>query len=109
MTPPPWVFIDLLPQYVGQTVELRGWLYTRRSSGGIHFLLVRDGTGVVQAVINAKEVDAATFDRADHLPQESSLILTGAVRPGQARPRRGGGDRAGPRGPPGGRSLSHHT
>jgi len=86
MTPPPWVFIDLLPQYVGQTVELRGWLYTRRSSGGIHFLLVRDGTGVVQAVINAKEVDAATFDRADHLPQESSLILTGAVRSDKRAP-----------------------
>jgi len=86
MTPPPWVFIDLLTQYVGQTVELRGWLYTRRSSGGIHFLLVRDGTGVVQAVINAKEVDAATFDRADHLPQESSLILTGAVRSDKRAP-----------------------
>ncbi len=86
MTSPPWVFIDLLPQYVGQTVELRGWLHTRRSSGGIHFLLVRDGTGVVQAVINAKEVDAATFDRADHLPQESSLILTGAVRSDKRAP-----------------------
>ena len=86
MTPPPWVFIDLLTQYVGQTVELRGWLYTRRSSGGIHFLLVRDGTGVVQAVINAKEVDAATFDRADHLPQESSVILTGAVRSDKRAP-----------------------
>lgn len=80
MTSPPWVFIEALPQHVGQTVELRGWLYNRRSSGSIHFLLVRDGTGVVQAVINAKEVDAVTFDRADHLPQESSLILTGTVR-----------------------------
>jgi len=74
------VAIENLPQRVGETVELSGWLVTRRSSGGIHFLLVRDGTGVVQAVVSGKEVDAETFAQADHLPQESSLIVTGTVR-----------------------------
>ncbi|MDQ7849945.1 MAG: asparagine--tRNA ligase [Armatimonadota bacterium] len=78
--------MEALPQHVGETVELRGWLYNRRSSGGIHFLLVRDGSGIVQAVVNAREVDAATFARADHLPQESSLILSGTVRADRRAP-----------------------
>ncbi len=80
------MFIEALPQHVGETVELRGWLYNRRSSGGIHFLLVRDGSGIVQAVVNAREVDPATFARADHLPQESSLILSGTVRADRRAP-----------------------
>jgi asparaginyl-tRNA synthetase len=83
---PTRVFIEALPEHVGRTVELRGWLYNRRSSGGIHFLLVRDGSGMVQAVVNAREVDAATFALADHLPQESSLILSGTVREDRRAP-----------------------
>jgi asparaginyl-tRNA synthetase len=86
MTSSPWVLVEALPSRIGQTVELRGWLHNRRSSGGIHFLLVRDGSGVVQAVVNARAVDAATFEAADHLPQESSVILTGTVRADRRAP-----------------------
>ncbi|MBI3974793.1 MAG: asparagine--tRNA ligase [Armatimonadetes bacterium] len=82
----PVVFIEALPGHVGETVEVRGWLANRRSSGGIHFLLVRDGTGLAQAVVSGKEVDAETFARADHLPAESSLILTGLVRADRRAP-----------------------
>jgi len=78
--------IEALPAAVGQEVEVRGWLANRRSSGGIHFLLIRDGTGVVQAVVSAKAVDAATFTRADHLPQESSLTVAGSVRADRRAP-----------------------
>jgi asparaginyl-tRNA synthetase len=74
------VLIELLRGHIGETVEVRGWLYHRRSSGKIHFLLVRDGSGVVQAVISRADVTEEVFAAADRLPQESSLILRGTVR-----------------------------
>jgi asparaginyl-tRNA synthetase len=75
-----WVYIDEIAGYDGQEVELRGWLYQRRSSGKLHFLQVRDGTGILQCVVFRGDVDEETFLRADHLPQESSLIVRGTVR-----------------------------
>ncbi len=83
---PQSVTIEALLQHVGQEIELRGWLANRRSSGKIHFLLVRDGTGTVQAVMSKQDVPDDVFAVADHLPQESSLILTGAVRADQRAP-----------------------
>ena len=46
-----WVHIEDLGLHLGEEVEIRGWLYHRRSSGKLHFLVIRDGTGVAQAVI----------------------------------------------------------
>jgi asparaginyl-tRNA synthetase len=83
---PPLATIDTLPRHIGQEVELRGWLANRRSSGRIHFLLLRDGTGTVQAVMSKQDVPEDVFATADHLPQESSLILIGAVRADQRAP-----------------------
>lgn len=42
--------------HVGREVEIRGWLYNKRSSGKIHFLLIRDGSGLIQAVMAKQEV-----------------------------------------------------
>jgi asparaginyl-tRNA synthetase len=64
----------------GETVTLRGWLAGRRSSGKLHFLQVRDGTGTIQCVMAKAEVPADLFSLADHLPHESSLEVTGRVR-----------------------------
>ncbi len=72
--------IGALPGHVGEEVELRGWLQHRRSSGRILFLLVRDGTGQVQAVMSRQEVPEDVFAAAARLPQESSVIVTGVVR-----------------------------
>ncbi|MGH7564450.1 MAG: OB-fold nucleic acid binding domain-containing protein, partial [Gemmatimonadota bacterium] len=72
-----YVRIAELADHVGETVELRGWLYNKRSSGKISFLLVRDGTGVVQGVLVRAEVDPETWAAFDRLTQESSLIVTG--------------------------------
>jgi len=74
------VYIDDIAGHVGQTVTLRGWLHNRRSSGKIHFLTVRDGTGFIQCVMSKAAVGDEAFGRADHLSQETSLIVTGAVR-----------------------------
>jgi asparaginyl-tRNA synthetase len=74
------VAIAALRAHAGRLVEVRGWLLRRRSSGKIHFLLVRDGTGVVQAVLSQQDVTEETFETAGRLPQESSLIVTGLAR-----------------------------
>jgi asparaginyl-tRNA synthetase len=82
----PVVTIDDLGAHVGETVTLRGWLASRRSSGKVHFLQVRDGTGTVQCVMGKNDVAADVFTRADRLPQETSLELTGEVRADKRAP-----------------------
>jgi len=69
-----------IAHFDGQRVQIRGWLYSRRSKGKLHFLQVRDGTGLIQAVMSRADVQEAVFLRADHLTQETSLIVTGTVR-----------------------------
>ena len=64
----------------GQTVTIHGWLHNRRSSGKIHFLILRDGSGFIQAVMSKAAVGDEAFTRADHLSQETSLSVTGPVR-----------------------------
>ncbi len=73
-------YVENLSQHMGQSVTVRGWLYNRRSSGKLHFLEVRDGTGIVQCVMSKKQVPEDLFVQADHLAQESSLEVTGVVR-----------------------------
>ena len=77
---PESVYVGDIARYEGQEVTLRGWLYNKRSSGKLHFLQVRDGTGVIQCVVFKGDVSPETFQAADHIAQESSLIVTGAVR-----------------------------
>ena len=74
------VYIEDLGDHVGETVELRGWLYNKRSSGKIHFLEVRDGTGFVQCVAWHGDFDAERFAEFNHLRQETSVILRGEVK-----------------------------
>ena len=79
-------YIDDISRYDGQKVTIRGWLHNRRSSGKIHFLTVRDGTGFIQAVMSTAAVGEAVFRRADSLGQESSLIIEGTVRADKRAP-----------------------
>ena len=72
--------IGALSQHVGQTVRLSGWLYNTRSSGKIAFLLLRDGTGLCQCVIEKTDQNATVFAAAEKLGQESSLHIEGVVR-----------------------------
>ena len=79
-------YIENLAQHQGETVLVQGWLHNRRSSGKIHFLTVRDGSGFIQAVMSKSVVGDEAFERADHLGQESSIILKGSVRADQRAP-----------------------
>jgi asparaginyl-tRNA synthetase len=72
--------IEHLRDFVGQTVTLRGWLYGSRSSGKLIFLQLRDGSGFTQCVVFKGDVSPELFELAKHLPQETSLELTGVVR-----------------------------
>ncbi len=77
---PPVAYIQDIARFDGQEVTLRGWLHNRRSSGKIHFLIVRDGTGFIQVVMSKADIGEDLFARADHLSQETALIVTGVVR-----------------------------
>jgi asparaginyl-tRNA synthetase len=83
--------ISDIGQYNGQEVTVRGWLYNRTDKGRLQFLMVRDGTGIAQCVVFKKEVSAEIFELAQVLTQESSLILTGSVRPDERAPGYPGG------------------
>ncbi len=77
----PLASVKKLGEFVDQDVRLRGWLYGGRSSGKIAFLMIRDGTGVVQGVLAKSDVeDEEMFQAARKIPQESSIIVAGKVR-----------------------------
>jgi len=67
-------------------VRLQGWLYNRRSSSKLHFLQVRDGTGIVQCVVARADVRPEVFQQAGELGQESSLKLCGTVQADRRAP-----------------------
>jgi asparaginyl-tRNA synthetase len=72
--------IEELPSIIGETVTVRGWVMTTRSSGKIAFLTMRDGTGYLQAVLSKKEVPEGAWDTFGRLTQETSCAVTGVVR-----------------------------
>ena len=74
------VFINKLKDFVGQEVTLQGWLFNKRSSGKIRFVILRDGTGYVQCVFFKGNVSEEIFELADKIGQESSIIVTGKVK-----------------------------
>lgn len=74
------VYIEDIGKYQGKEVIIKGWLFNKRSSGKIRFILIRDGTGIIQSVIAKGEVKDEIFETADKITQESSVILTGTVR-----------------------------
>jgi asparaginyl-tRNA synthetase len=76
----PWIYVSDIARHEGEDVLLKGWLYSRRSSGKLHFLQIRDGTGTIQGVMFKGDVSPELFAVADKLPQEASIIVTGTVR-----------------------------
>jgi len=72
--------ISCLAGFQGQEVTLAGWLYQSRSSGKIQFLIIRDGTGLCQCILEKGKVSNELFDQLKHLGQESSLTVTGTIR-----------------------------
>ena len=74
------ISIEEAGRHVGETVTIRGWLRSRRDSGKLHFLTLRDGSGDIQAVVSKKAVGDEQFAVSAKLTQESSLVITGQLR-----------------------------
>ena len=75
-----FTYIEDLSKHEGETVTLKGWLYNKRGSKGLYFLILRDGTGLAQCVVAKDAVDEASWAAADEATRESALVVTGTVR-----------------------------
>ena len=73
-------YISDASRHDGQTVTVKGWVYHSRSSGKIKFLVVRDGSGLMQCVLFKGECGEDAFAAFDRLTQESSIEVTGVLR-----------------------------
>ncbi|AFK86863.1 MULTISPECIES: asparagine--tRNA ligase [Thermoanaerobacterium] len=78
--------INEMKDHVGEEVTINGWLYNKRSSGKIKFLIIRDGSGFVQGIVVKNEVDENVFELCDKLTQESSISVSGIVRKDERSP-----------------------
>ena len=78
--------ISRIGERSGREATVRGWLYNRRSSGKIQFLIVRDGTGYLQAVVVKADVPADVWGEAERATQECSLAVHGTVREDKRAP-----------------------
>src|SRR3954470_11535805 len=79
-TQAPAVYIDQLSQHEGETVSVRGWLLHHRDKKKLQFIVLRDGTGTVQAVAFQDDLSTEAWERVKELTQESAVIVTGTVR-----------------------------
>jgi asparaginyl-tRNA synthetase len=73
-------------KFVDQEVTIGGWLASKRSSGKIAFLQIRDGSGFIQGVVVKAEVGEEIFARAKSGSQESSLYVTGVIQKDERSP-----------------------
>jgi asparaginyl-tRNA synthetase len=73
-------YIENVGAHEGNEITLRGWVYNKRSSGKLQFILLRDGTGIIQCVAFKGNFTPEQFDALDKLTQESSVEIQGKVR-----------------------------
>ena len=80
------VYIADIASHDGEEVTIKGWLVKRRSSGKIQFLVLRDGSGFIQAILSKQDVSEEQWERATQLTTESSLVVRGRVRRDERAP-----------------------
>ncbi len=78
--------IAAIGKHVGEVVTVHGWVYNTRSSGKLHFVILRDGTGLLQCIISKNDVSDEVFLAASELTQESSVRVSGVVREDKRAP-----------------------
>jgi asparaginyl-tRNA synthetase len=76
----PWIRVSEAPQRIGERIEVRGWISHRRSSGKIQFLVIRDGSGVMQCVAGVQDLTPEEWSACQTLTQESAVIARGTLR-----------------------------
>ena len=80
------MYILSAQEKVGKEVVLRGWVYRKRESGGIIFVVLRDRSGIMQAAVKKDVVDNRSWEAAQNTTIESSIIVKGTVRQDQRAP-----------------------
>jgi len=78
--------VERIGSYENRKITLKGWVYNKRSSGKIRFVLLRDGTGIIQCVFLNGQVSEDAFELADSVTQESSVEISGTVRKDERAP-----------------------
>jgi asparaginyl-tRNA synthetase len=81
-----FTYISDLKKHIGEEVEIRGWIYNKRSSGKVRFVIVRDGSGFLQCVMVKGQIDDKYFNLFDELTLETSAIVRGKVREDERAP-----------------------
>ncbi len=76
----PWIRVTEAASHVGSSVEVRGWVTHRRSSGKVQFLVLRDGSGIIQCVAGVKDLPSEAWEACARLGQESAVVVRGMVR-----------------------------
>ena len=84
--PTEFTYIEDLSNHEDEQVTLKGWLYNKRGSKNLYFLILRDGTGLVQCVVSKSDVDEASWQAADETSQEGALELSGTVSADERAP-----------------------
>jgi len=80
------VRIKDLGRHEGQVVAVRGWVTHARSKGKIAFVVVRDGSGIVQTVASLQDVGEEALARMNAATQEASVVVSGTVRADKRAP-----------------------
>ncbi|NIV47639.1 MAG: asparagine--tRNA ligase, partial [Gammaproteobacteria bacterium] len=75
-----------LAGHIGERVVVQGWLSQQRSSGKIRFLVLRDGTGLLQCVVVKSEVTPELWESSGALTLESSMRITGTIKEDKRSP-----------------------
>ncbi len=82
----PYARIAELSTHVGQQVRVRGWVTHMRSSGKVAFIVMRDGSGLLQCVLVKVSLAPETWERFSELTKETTIEVTGEVRPDARAP-----------------------
>jgi len=78
--PAPWIRIQDAAAHVGSLVEVRGWVAHRRSSGKVQFLMVRDGSGVLQCVAGVRDLSPEQWEASAAITQECAVVVRGTLK-----------------------------
>ena len=73
------VFIKNIEKYNKKLVQINGWVYNSRRSGKIGFLMLRDGYGIIQCIIEKNHIGEENFNSFKTFTQESSISVIGEV------------------------------
>ncbi|MHA1766415.1 MAG: asparagine--tRNA ligase [Promethearchaeota archaeon] len=74
------------PKFVGKKINLRGWVHRQRSGKNIAFIVLRDGTGILQCTAKKSEMEEEKYNEFCNIKYESSLSISGTIQEDKRAP-----------------------